>query len=68
MGLEFSRSVGYVWSSGHGFSMAEIWALGLVKSKCRFETSSQELGDTSFFLLHQPDDVILSYALQIEFV
>jgi hypothetical protein len=48
--------------------MAEIWALGLVKSKCRFETSSQELGDTSFFLLHQPDDVILSYALQIEFV
>jgi hypothetical protein len=43
--------------------MAEIWALGLVKSKCRFETSSQELGDTSFFLLQQPDDVILTHII-----
>jgi len=46
--------------------MTEIWVLG--KSRCQFETSSQEVGRRyiiSFSLLQQPDDVILTHIMYL---
>jgi hypothetical protein len=61
MGLEF-RSEGYVLRCPYGRDF--IWILG--KSRCQFETSSQEVGRRyiiSFSLLQQPDDVILTHIM-----